>query len=761
MLRSLLLNCFLLLTVIAGANTIVVKNIEELNAANKQAQPGDVIILQNGEWKNVIISLNCKGTKEQPIWFKAQAPGKVMITGHSQLKLGGNFIIADGFSFVNGYAGDAAVIDFRIDKNQIANNCRVTNCVVNDFNNPKRMDENNWVLFYGKNNRLDHCSFVNKKNMGVLLAVILDDDRSRENFHSIDHNYFGLRLPLASNGGEIIRVGVSQHCQFNSNTQIIENFFEHCDGETEIISIKSGSNVVRNNLFKECQGGVVLRHGDNNTVANNVFLGNGKEGTGGVRVINKGQWVVNNLFYQCRGVDFRSPLSVMNGIPNSPAFRYVQVTDAVIANNTFYNCSSVSFCEGSDTERTLPPQNVYLLNNSFYNTRDSIIYKAYDDITGFSFGGNKISTALKQRTASGFERTSFPTQKAGTVLIPSPLPTATPLLSDSLQNAAQKRLGYSLAGKAGFSDLALFKKVEGNAYTACGANWFTPPNTTKQPALLSVNCSNAEEVYKQLERKEPVIIRLTAGEYTLNKPFIISKTVQFVGTRQTLVAFNSGDLPGAFIITGNGNLSLKGLNINGSGIKANHFIASDSNGSSDHYNLSVSSCTIQNLDKKNGCRDLFHAFKYILADSIVLRDNSFLNNDCDGIIINEEKDNRGYYNAEKILVSQNDFSKQTGMLLDVYRGGNDESTMGPFLVFTNNKLTDCVNKTAGSPLIHLYGVQRSSIEKNNFINCNEGSTLILFEDAVRANHLFINNTVKKSGNVLTNKFVRSQGNIVQ
>jgi poly(beta-D-mannuronate) lyase len=58
-----------------------------------------------------------------------------------------------------------------------------------------------------------------KKNLGVLLAVILDDERSRENFHSIDHNYFGKRPPLASNGGEIIRVGVSQHCQFNSNTQ--------------------------------------------------------------------------------------------------------------------------------------------------------------------------------------------------------------------------------------------------------------------------------------------------------------------------------------------------------------------------------------------------------------------------------------------------------------------------------------------------------------------------------------------------------------
>jgi hypothetical protein len=89
------------------------------------------------------------------------------------------------------------------------------------------------------------CEAAAEKNIGVLVAVILEDDRSRSNFHSIDHNYFGLRTPLASNGGEIIRVGVSEHCEFNSNTIIEANFFEKCDGETEIISIKSCQNIVK------------------------------------------------------------------------------------------------------------------------------------------------------------------------------------------------------------------------------------------------------------------------------------------------------------------------------------------------------------------------------------------------------------------------------------------------------------------------------------------------------------------------------------
>src|SRR5688572_2885312 len=165
--RLLLLPCFLLPGLIALAGTITVNNIAELRQADASARPGDIILLRNGNWQNVEIQLSCKGTKEQPITFSAETPGKVLITGHSSLKLGGDFIIVKGLYFQKGYAGDDAVIDFRINKKQLANNCRVTECAIVDFNNPKRMDENYWISFYGKNNRLDHCTFRDKKNMGV------------------------------------------------------------------------------------------------------------------------------------------------------------------------------------------------------------------------------------------------------------------------------------------------------------------------------------------------------------------------------------------------------------------------------------------------------------------------------------------------------------------------------------------------------------------------------------------------------------------
>ncbi|HMK03194.1 MAG TPA: polysaccharide lyase 6 family protein, partial [Ferruginibacter sp.] len=621
MVRLFFLKCCLLLWGTAMADTIVVKNIDELKKANAIARPGDIIILQNGEWQDVKIVLSCAGTNRQPIYFKAQDAGKVLITGNSQLKIGGSFIVVDGFYFTNGYAGDNAIIDFKTDKKQVANNCRVTNTVINDFNNPKRMDENYWVSMSGKNNRVDHCSFLNKKNMGVLMAVLLDDERSRENFHSIDHNYFGVRLPLASNSGEIIRVGVSQHCEFNSNTQITDNFFEHCDGETEIISIKSGSNIVRNNLFNECQGSVVLRHGNYNTVENNIFLGNDKDGTGGVRVINKGQWVVNNLFYKCRGTGFRSPLAIMNGVPNSPAFRYVAVTGAVIANNSFFNCAPISLCEGSDTERTVQPSQVAFANNIFYNDRDKLIYNSYDDINGFEFSGNAVSKGIAQQLAKGFTRAALSSHKAGGVIIPGT--KVKTVISDSLRAVGKLRLKDGFPPGAGFGDMKKFLQVRNNAYNDCGAK-FTTQNVTAARKPISVDCKTTAELKAQLTvvHTIPVIINLSGVSYISDDPFIINGNVTITSHKKEVHMGNTGkDLPYLFEIRGGSILTLSTIVLDLSGVKAKKFITADMNGSSGHSCFSVMGSTIKNLNAV-----FFNATKSTMFDSIIINNNSFSGN---------------------------------------------------------------------------------------------------------------------------------------
>jgi len=757
MVRLLFLGCCLLMSSLLFAKTIPVKNIDELKAANKQAAPGDIIVLQNGEWKNVLLLLDCKGTSAQPITFKAQTAGKVLITGESSLQLGGDYIVVDGLYFTKGYAGKNAVIDFRISKNKLANHCRVTNTVIDDFNNPKRMDQNDWVSFSGKNNRVDHCSFRDKKNMGVLLSVILDLDECRENFHSIDHNYFGRRPALGSNGGEIMRVGVSQHCEFYSDTQITDNFFEECDGETEIISIKSCGNVVRNNLFLRCQGGVVLRHGNYNTVENNIFLGNDKEGTGGVRVINKGQWVVNNFFYKCRGVDFRSPLSVMNGIPNSPAHRYVQVTDAVIANNTWYNCASISFGEGSDAERTLAPDNVFLAYNIFSNDRDSLLYRAFDKTSGFSFRENEVSKQLPQPLPDGFEKTSFTSQKNDAFPFLVSTAVATTAIPDSLQQEAQKRLGHTLSSTPGFSNLALVKKIQHNAYAQCGASWYKRPAATVAAKPVALSCATTASLYAAIERNEPVAIRLTGSVYSLDKPLLVTKYVKISSAGP--VQLTTTGMTDVFTLSANGHLILDKLTIDGQKVKAENFIASDEAGYSAHYNLAVTGCVFRELGS-GGNKAFFMARKSMIADSVVIRSNRFENNKLDLVAMNSEKDDKGYYNAEKIYITHNTFTNQVGMLLDIYRGGNDESTLGPQLTFSHNKLNGC-NTNTGSPLFRFMGVQVTNIFANRFDNSNASGLLIQYKDIVRARHLFSGNQLTKTGKLEKNSFVTEKENTIQ
>ncbi len=742
MIRTLLLSLFLSVSILTNANTILVKNIEELKKANKEAVPGDIIVLQNGEWNNVTISLNCTGTLAKPITFKAQTAGKVIITGNSKLLLGGTYITVDGLYFTRGFAGDDAIIKFRKSSSELANNCRLTNTVINDFNNPKRMDDNYWVMLYGKNNRIDHCSFLNKKNMGVLMAVILDDERSRENFHSIDHNYFGFRLPLASNTGEILRVGVSQHCEFNSNTIITDNLFEHCDGETEIISIKSGSNYVRNNIFKECQGSVVLRHGDNNTVENNIFLGNNKEGTGGVRVINKGQWVVNNLFYQCRGEWFRTPLSIMNGVPNSPANRYVAVTDALIANNSFLQCAPMGICIGSDTERSVAPKDVFFINNEFNNLRDSLIYNAYDDISGINFFGNQVTANLKQTLAKGFDKTGKPGSNNKAAF-------------DSLYLASKTRLQSPLSSKAGYADKSKFLEKEKNTRLNSGAVWFAAMGMEKTSASKIINCVNAASVEDALAKNGNVklMINLTGTAYEFKAPLILTQDVILTSAQKKPIKFVAPDGSALIQVIAGNTLTIKNVNLNLAAVT--DFISSDTSGSSNHSNFKISNSHFVNL-KGN----FFTAAKYSVADSIIVYNNTFTN--CGGTVFSfiAETDNKGLYNVEIFKINNNRFISCTGQILYMVRGGNDESTMGPDLTFSKNIITNC-STADGSPLIHNFGTQLTLIEKNIFTNSNAGKTLIRYVDLVRSVHRFRNNTIVKSGNIDSNKFVISTGNKVK
>ena len=368
---------------VAPDNTLV-HTVDEFREAVRHAQPGDTITMANGTWRDADLVFDADGAEGDSITVRAETPGEVILTGRSRLRIGGQYLKVEGLWFHRGALDRGHVIAFRTDR--AAHHSRITNCAVTEFNPANWLLQYKWVSLYGTHNRVDHCYFAGKTHDGATLVVWLEDPPADEpNYHRIDHNHFGHRPKLGKNGGETIRIGTSSRSMQDSYTVVEHNLFERTNGEHEIISNKSGHNTYRHNTFLEAQGALTLRHGNHATIRENWFLGRGKPGTGGVRVIGEDHLVTHNYFSELEGDSSRASLSVMNGIPNSPLNRYFQVKRPIITHNTFVGTRvSILFGLGADGEKTLLPEDVLFGHNVIFTESNKSVVTAYvsaDDVT--------------------------------------------------------------------------------------------------------------------------------------------------------------------------------------------------------------------------------------------------------------------------------------------------------------------------------------------------------------------------------------------
>jgi poly(beta-D-mannuronate) lyase len=375
----------------AEARDHLVRDQQEYARAVKALAPGDRVVLANGEWRDFSIRFSGEGDEARPITLTAETPGKVILAGRSSLRIAGSYLVVSSLVFRDGNGSGEELIAFRDGAKRQARSSRLTGIVVDGYAAPDQAKTDHWVSLYGRNNRVDHSHFTGKVHGGATLVVVRAANRPLGDHHRIDHNYFGPRPPLGENGGETIRIGTSQGSQSDSFTLVEDNFFERCDGEVEIISIKSGANIVRRNTVVESQGAIVLRHGHGNRIEDNVFFGNGVKNTGGIRVINRRQMVRNNYLEGLAGAGSFSALSLMNGVPNSPLNRYEQVEDALIARNSLIDVETVTLGNGADQELSLPPASTRFLGNLFVNREGEDPFVVRSDTAGITFNGNLMS----------------------------------------------------------------------------------------------------------------------------------------------------------------------------------------------------------------------------------------------------------------------------------------------------------------------------------------------------------------------------------
>lgn len=380
---------------VKSQNTTEVKSAGELHKAFSLAKPGDVIILEDGVFSDSAIQISGKGTATQPIKIKAKNIEKAILT--VPVKIDGEFLSVEGIRFSE--KGNLEIS---------GKNCRISRCTWSDAKSGK------WIRVLAGSSQIeiDHNLFENKTNNRELdrncqlIQIVVRNENER---HHIHHNLFR-EIPKGKtgNGFETLQL-ITENNPFDppgghSNSIIEDNLFIRCNGESEIISVKSNGNIIRRNTFRACAGSLVLRHGDDNVVTGNFFFGDGEKNSGGVRIQGTDQIVANNYF---DGLGQLS-LGMMDGTPDN---LYIRVERAQILFNSFINCPKnlvIGMNHSSHPNGTVP-KDCQIVGNLFYFDKPDkpinfIEYVQNDQPENWIWEGNVAYGAPVLKEIKGFQK---------------------------------------------------------------------------------------------------------------------------------------------------------------------------------------------------------------------------------------------------------------------------------------------------------------------------------------------------------------------
>lgn len=672
----------------AAGRTVLVRGIAQFEQATATLQPGDTVVLANGTWRDARLLFKGKGKSGRPIRLTAQTPGQVVLSGQSDLRLAGEYLEVSQLVFRDGWAPGGEVVSFRASRSERANHSRVTGVVIDHYNKPDRDEADHWVALYGHDNRFDHGQLLGKRNRGTTLVVIRDAEQGLDNRHLIDHNWFGPRPSLGANGGETIRVGTSHDSLSDSHTRVENNWFEGCDGEVEIVSNKSGGNIYRGNVFFHSRGSMVLRHGSGNLVERNVFLGGGKPHSGGVRVINGHQTIRDNYFEDLAGENFAAALSVMYGAANAPKNRYSPVEHALIERNTWVAPKQLLLGAGKDEERNAAPSNSRFASNLIINgTGDPLLVQG--DISGIAFTDNVQSPARSPAFAQGVTAREVPMHRAGTGLLVPAAP---------------------LQGVGAPIDLQPIARQE------VGVDWYPKVSAeTPTPAAMVQEVAPGEDTLTRAVHAAAAAtrLRLRAGRYTVNEVLPVTQPLNIEGPTAG-VALVQSTRPVLFDLRAGGSLHLSHLTLDGSRAPdevGNALIRVTPGGAAVNYSIVFEDSKVQHLDG-NRRFDVISTGKGTLADLITLQ--RVQASDVSGHVVAAaaETDDGGTYNAEQVQIVDSRFARVGGAVVDLYRGGSDESTFGPAIEVSGSQFEQVGRD--GDAALRLHGVQYAKLANNQF-----------------------------------------------
>lgn len=411
----------LFICLIANSQTTVTTDTNLQTLVNA-ATPGSTFVIPDGTYPDFYCSFTKIATAENPITIKAQTVGGVTLTGNSAFVFKKSaHIILEGFVF-NCQSNSTLV------KLEASNNIRITRNVFE----LTATSSVKWVVvtgyyndytfqFLSHHNRIDHNIFKNKTTAGnyITLDGTYNQDQTvnqQSQYDRIDHNYFYNNGPRLENEKEAIRIGNSQLSQSSGNTTVEFNLFEECDGDPEIVSVKSCDNIIRHNTFNRNYGSLTLRQGNRNIAEGNYFFGGGKPNglfgttpiyTGGIRAYGKDHIIKNNYLEGLQGTMFDAPITLTQGDAitgvNTDFSLHFRGENITIAYNTLVNNAhgiQIGYAK-SNGSYNIKLQDIMIANNLVTGSQNSMVKIFNDQLGEVSWMNNIFYPTANATTIDG------------------------------------------------------------------------------------------------------------------------------------------------------------------------------------------------------------------------------------------------------------------------------------------------------------------------------------------------------------------------
>jgi len=257
-----------------------VDSLAALQSRLDGARPGDVIVVKNGSYSTPApIAVRAKGSAAAPVRIVAETVGGVTLAG------AGGFDVADAAAYVE---IDGFVFTHRSGTTQVRSGASHVRFTHNVF---ECAGDGAYLTIAGDDTEIDRNEFRNKRTLGNMIDVRGAGSQVARRVR-IHQNYFhDFTSPgPGSNGAETIRFGLSGLSMSSGLGVIEDNLFVRCTGENEMLSIKSGANIIRRNTLLDSPGAqLTLRHGNGNIVRGNYL-----RGTDGIRIFGDRNRVSEN-----------------------------------------------------------------------------------------------------------------------------------------------------------------------------------------------------------------------------------------------------------------------------------------------------------------------------------------------------------------------------------------------------------------------------------------------------------------------------------